>query len=1426
MATNLQNKATGVIISDNTVMLKERFQILHSNGVSSPAYQDISLMFMMYENNQGNNPDIFFIENESKTVYCIKWNRELRKKQSGNITFISFLQEILKVLANSYIDRTVDLFIESETKEIPIYKSYEDVFAYCSEVIEQKTQNANYEEHDENEWRKGYFIYENLRIKQILKGGMGIVYIVNHLKTGETFAMKSIQQKFLWNNDAYKMFIQEAETWIKLEKHPNIVRALTVRQINSRPFIFLEYVNNGSLEDILTKKQLTVQSATSYAIQIARGMSYAFQKIGLVHRDLKPANCLINDKDVLKITDFGLAKCKISQEEQEGIIQGTIQYMPPESAKGKDTGTPESDIYSFGVILYRMLTGIFPYKADNIGELLVFFDKGRIERPGYVKSNIPPRISAITMKCLEINPVNRYHSFEEIEKDLSEFSIKEYGKIVVSEEESQIKMTAEDLLKKGLGLAELGKHYESIEVYDEALKQAPTNVEILVARGESLYTVGGYNEAIKNFNEALKINDEDEKILTRKGDCFLALKRFQDALTCYNEALELNPENEETLISKSKYFLRTQKPRESIKLLDNVLKNSPDLYIALFYKGAALLDLKEPEESIVYFKKAHDENPRCIEAWIQHSYVLYTIRRYNESARYMQQLLELSPDCKEAGLLFIKAKTAAGKYDEAMSFMEKQGLQNADQEELSIYADIQLEMKDYEGALETLQSILYFGNSKNDLLAISLMDRLLLFENAKNTCYSLIQNNPNNIEAQEMMRSILQREEIFSSFTKKIILRQPTAPSVNEIIPTPPQKDRQIWESVANRIKKESYGYENGDECYLKYAYEAMRQNNYWLTIQILKGAIESKNGTEEVWSTLATLLQRLGYIKYAVFAYYQVIYISKKWEGWYRLAELYEKEGWFGEAALCGIQALRRGCGEIKIICKILTWLERSGHQHTTISIASEIVKMCRNDNVQEVLTKGILYLYAQRYTSARNMFESCEGDVRADLQILKIEILTKNYTKARHRYNKIKDNPYIRNEATYYGALLYIDMDNMDMAKDLLNEADNPESMLLLAGTMIEKDEKKRATQILQNLLTVKTVAADAAIWLAYVYRLENDLEKAQEILVDTLSNIPDNIELEWTYILIKDMIAPGENIPEVEKFASKHPMFHKALHLLSYHYLLAGEMEQSGLILNRAISIMPYDVEIINNLALFYLMEENSEQAEKLLRKAMSHKKHSVSVINNLAVLLMEKESYREAIEILNLSSDRDYESKILQYSRSYGRFMTNRYSELIAETDSDTEIADYPRMLMGLVSCIEINDKSKIEKFATRIRSYYPDSPETWIVLGYIAMTSGKTNEALLSWQRALAQTDNNSFLIAAYNKAFAKAKREQSAQEGTPIPPIKHEGYKREMQVNKDTLKKAISETIPLPQYIISKPIIEPKKSYRLLINESDNIFPD
>lgn len=1424
MQTNQNNPARQVIISDNLTIQKESFQILHSNGVDSPEYQNIALMFMMYDKSQSGNPDIFFIENDSSKLYCVKWTRENRKKQSSNITFISFLQDILKVLAGSYIDKTVDLFIESATGKIPVYKSYAAALAYCGEVFIQKRNNADYEEHDENEWRKGYFIYENLRIKQILKGGMGIVYIVNHIKTGETFAMKSIQQKFMLDNENYKMFTQEAETWINLEKHPNIVRALAVRQINSRPFIFLEYVKNGSLETLLQKNRLTVMHCIAFGIQIARGLAYAYKKLKLVHRDLKPSNCLLDEKGVLKITDFGLAKCRDAQSEREGMIQGTISYMPPENLSGGDVSSPEFDIYSFGVIFYRMLTGVLPYKAENIGELLTFFETGKIQRPGYVRTDIPAKLSSIAMKCLEFKPENRYHSFDEVERDLVEFCKKTYGRVILAEEEDKLKMTAEDLLKKGRAIAELGKHYEAVEVYDEALRQSPNNVNILIARGESLYTVGSYNEALKNFNAALSASEDDGKIMTRKGDCFLALKRFQDAFTCYNEALELNPDSPETLVSKSKYFLRTQKPRESLKLLNKVLAKEPNSYIALFYKGAALWDLKEPEESIKFFQRAHDENPRCLEAWIQHSYVLYTIRRYNESAMYMQQLLELAPDCKEAGLLFIKAKTAAGKYDEALSFMEKKGLQNADQEELSIYADIQLEMRDYEGALETLQNLLYLGNSKNDILAISLMDRLLIFDKAKATCLSLLQENPDNEPAQEMLDSVSQRENVFSSFTKKILTMHPNAPSSSEIIPEPPVKDREIWASIANRIKKESYSSETtGAACYLKYAYESVRQHNYWLALQILKGAIESKNSTDEVWFTLAELLNVLGYVKHAIFAYYQYIYISKRWDGWFTLAELYEKEGRFHEAALCGIQALKTGCTEIKIIIKILTWLERSGQKHITLAISAEMVKKCRDDNFQEVITKGILYMYARRYTSSRNMLALCSGDPRAELQLMKMDLQTKNYTRARQIYHKIKERPEIVNEIIYYGAILFLDTGNSEMAKELLSEAgeEAPEARLLLAGIYIEEGEKKKASHILEELLRIKTVCADAAIWLAYIYRLENDLETAYEIISQACLNMADNRELEWTKLLISDLLYPSENIPHVEQFIGRNGMDYRPMHLLSYHYLLAGEIEKSYAILERALYIAPYDVEIINNFALLYLMEENYAKAEQLLRKALSHKKHSVSVINNLAVLLMEKEIYQEAIEILNMSSDQDYESKILLYSRTYCRFMTNRYSELIAETDVKGEV-DYPRLLMGLIACIIINDKEKIEKFAEKIRSYYPDNAETWITLGYIAMTSGKTNDALLFWQRAMAQDKDNEFLKAAYGKAAAKAKRQMAAKQGITE---KYEDGVGEIQINKDTLKKAISELIPLPQYIISKPVLEPKKAYWLLMYETENIFP-
>lgn len=1418
--------AQEIIVSDNLTMEKEEFKILHSAGVDTPAYQDIALMFMMYDKNRSESPDIFFIAVDSPVLYCVKWSRENRRKQSNNITFISFLQDLLKVLASSYIDKTVDLFIESETSKIPVYKSYQEAFDYCGEVFSEKESNAGYEEHDENEWRKGYFIYENLRIKQILKGGMGIVYIVNHLKTGETFAMKSIQQKFMWNNETYKKFTQEAETWIKLEKHPNIVRALAVRQINSRPFIFLEYVRNGSLENILQAGRMSIKDAATYGLQIAKGLAYAYAKLGLIHRDLKPSNCLIDEKGVLKITDFGLATCA-NEEGDSGVIQGTIQYMSPESVNGGNSGTPESDIYSFGVIFYRMLTGYLPYNAENVGELLTFFERGKIQRPGYLRTEVPPKLSEIAMKCLDTNPSERYHSFADIERELEDFITRTYGPPVEDEKiEEKLVMTAEDLLKKGQAIAELGKHYEAIEVYDEALKKSPNNTEILIARGESLYTVGSYNEALKNFNSALSSTEDDGKIMTRKGDCFLALKRFQDALTCYNEAQEANPEKTETLISKSKYFLRTQKPKESLKLLNKVLEKEPNSYTALFYKGAALLDLKEPEESIEFFKKSHDENPRCIEAWIQHSYVLYTIRRYNESARCMQQLLELAPDCKEAGMLFIKAKTAAGKYDEAMSFMEKKGLQNADQEELSIYAEIQLEMKDYEGALETLQNMLYLGNAKNDLLAISLMDRLLLFENAKNTCLSFLSVNPDNAQAAEILNSIKQREMIFSAFTKNIFMMQPNAPSATEIIPEPPLRDQEIWRSISGNIKKESYRYNTGSACYLKYFYEAQRQHNYWLSLQILKGAIETRNGNGEVWYRLAELLDVLGYTKHAIFAYYQFIYITKEWTGWLNLSVLYEKEGRFMEAALCGIQALKGGCPEINLIGKIMTWLERAGQKHMILAISSEMARKCRDETYEDVMAKGILYMYARRYTSARNMITLCRGDSEAELQLLKMNLQTKNYTKAKQIYNAIRGAADIRDELLYYGAILMIDTGNPDTAEEMLGEASEtiPEARILLAGLLTERGDKKQALQILQALLNTKSVRADAAIWMAYIYRLENDLQKAYEIIYQACSSMPDNRELEWTRLLIQDMIAPGQYLSEIEQFVGRNGMDYRPMHLLSYHYLLAGEVEKSYAILERALYIVPYDVELINNLALLYLMEEDSEKAEKLLRKAMSHKKHSVSVINNMAVLLMEKEVYQEAIEILNMSSDQDYESKILQYSRSYGRFMTNRYSELIGETDSDTEIADYPRMLMGLVSCIMTGDKKRTESFAVKLRAYYPDNPETWIVLGYIAMTGGKTNEALLSWQRALAQDKDNKFLQAAYAKAAAKAKRQLAAKQGNADAIEYSTSVNSEMQINKDTLKKAIADAVPLPQYIISKPILEPKKAYWLIMHEIDNIF--
>jgi serine/threonine-protein kinase len=189
--------------------------------------------------------------------------------------------------------------------------------------------------------------------------------------------------------------------------HPHIAALYDYGEERGRPYMVLEYLGNGSLEDRLRASAPLPDAETlRISLEIAAGLAHAHER-GLVHRDLKPANVLFDSEQRAKIADFGIARMGDSGTLTEaGTVLGTASYISPEQAAGKAAGPP-SDVYSFGVILFRMLTGRLPFVSTNAMELV---RRHRDEQPPRVQDVRPdanPRLAAIVAACLAKDPAER-----------------------------------------------------------------------------------------------------------------------------------------------------------------------------------------------------------------------------------------------------------------------------------------------------------------------------------------------------------------------------------------------------------------------------------------------------------------------------------------------------------------------------------------------------------------------------------------------------------------------------------------------------------------------------------------------------------------------------------------------------------------------------------------------------------------------------------------------------------------------------------------------------------------------------------------------------------------------------------------------------------------------------------------------------------
>ncbi len=279
------------------------------------------------------------------------------------------------------------------------------------------------------------------------RGGMGAVYKARHLRLKRLVALKMILAGSHADPDALARFRTEGEAVARLQ-HPNIVQIYEVGEHAGAPYFSLEYVEGGNLHERLNGTPQPGHEAAALVEILARAMHHAHQQ-GIVHRDLKPANILLARTDepsgsaagkggaasaalppgawlkdcTPKIADFGLAKCLGSDSTQTrtGTLLGTPSYMAPEQAGTDDPIGPATDVYALGAILYDMITGRPPFRAETALDTAMQVIRDDPVAPRQLNSKVPRDLETICLKCLEKPPARRYASAAALADDLRRF---------------------------------------------------------------------------------------------------------------------------------------------------------------------------------------------------------------------------------------------------------------------------------------------------------------------------------------------------------------------------------------------------------------------------------------------------------------------------------------------------------------------------------------------------------------------------------------------------------------------------------------------------------------------------------------------------------------------------------------------------------------------------------------------------------------------------------------------------------------------------------------------------------------------------------------------------------------------------------------------------------------------------------------------
>jgi serine/threonine protein kinase len=546
------------------------------------------------------------------------------------------------------------------------------------------------------------------QIEKVIEGGMSTIYVCD-TPLGK-LAMKTLRPEFSRLRHALRHFHEEAEAWIRLGHHPNIVSAQSFAHDNGRAGIWTEYQPGGTLSERIKTKLITRGEALSYAIQFCRGMIHARSVIpSFVHRDIKPENCLVDEFGNLRIADFGLVKILQDQETDVSIgaddeelsdaaprrtafsltVRGTLPYMAPEQLRNFNAADVRSDIYSFGVMLFEMLTGKLPViaeKPDDIASWQVAHDQRPEIDLTAILPDFPISIGQLVSSCLNNDPAHRPKDFRVILLALRTLDW------------SHDRITAElpEELWRGIE--------RRVDPLTENDRNAPER------RLSASLLMRSFSRSIGATSVTLA-PPEDAPLDMLRPFSLLAIGRADDALAYADKIVEECAKDHEKVVQLAQgYALRamvlheTGKHERAMVAADMALSLNAENSLALWKKGTMLNMQGKCDEAASLLEKCRRVDPRRRGLAFELAYAHNHIRNFDRAIEVLQAALIEEPDYyifyRELGYAHLNVRQFAAcleDYDRAFSLCPP-GLKHERAEIAANKANCLLMMGDLEGA--------------------------------------------------------------------------------------------------------------------------------------------------------------------------------------------------------------------------------------------------------------------------------------------------------------------------------------------------------------------------------------------------------------------------------------------------------------------------------------------------------------------------------------------------------------------------------------------------------------------------------------------------------------------------------------------------------------------------------------------------------